>query len=239
MALLPDISQRSRLAESMDDPSLDEHRHAAALAGLARLNRAAGAAGILWPAIGAEIRAAGSRRLRLLDIASGSGDVPVLIARRARRAGLPIEVHGCDVSPRAVAIATQRAQRARLEGASFFRLDVLHDEIPAGYDILTCSLFLHHLADEQAVDLLYRIRCAARQLLLVSDLERRRDGLVLAWSASRILTRSNVVRNDALLSVRAAYTLEELEELAIAAGLESASLKRCWPCRLLLMWRRA
>jgi 2-polyprenyl-3-methyl-5-hydroxy-6-metoxy-1,4-benzoquinol methylase len=227
----------------MDDPALSPERHAAALRGLARLNLASGAARILWPAIVREAHATGSRPVRVLDLATGSGDLPISLVRRARRAGVGLSIHGCDVSPVAVASATARAERAGWGGEGeqstrFYVLDVLNDIVPDGYDIIMCSLFMHHLSDEQVVSLLYKMRCAARMLVLVSDLERRRDGLLLAWSASRLLTRSDVVHTDAMLSVRAAFSIDEFAVLASNAGLDGARLERRWPCRFLLEWSR-
>jgi SAM-dependent methyltransferase len=234
------LTGRNRMPELMDDPSLAPDRHAAALRGLARLNRAAGAARVLWPSLLREALAAGSRPLQVLDLATGSGDLPAALLRRGRRAGLAMNIDGCDLSPVAVATASRRADDASFghgrQSSRFFVLDVLNDAIPDGYDIIMCSLFMHHLSEEQVVSILYRMRCAAGRLVLVSDLERRRDGLLLARAASRLLTLSDVVHTDAVLSVRAAFTLDEFAELADEAGLAGARLERRWPCRFLLEW---
>jgi 2-polyprenyl-3-methyl-5-hydroxy-6-metoxy-1,4-benzoquinol methylase len=243
MTILPDVSRRTRRPELMDDPALVPDLHKDALRGLARLNRASGAARILWPTIQREAAAAGSRSLRVLDIATGSGDVPAWLLKRARRRGIDIRISGCDISPAAVKRATERLERSGFSGhgavsGSFFVLDALEGELPSGYDIIMCSLFMHHLDDDQVVSLLYRMRCAAASMVLVSDLERRRDSLLLAWCASRLLTRSPVVHTDAMLSVRGAFTADEFAALAEKAGLAGAVLQRRWPCRFQLEWRR-
>ena len=54
----------------------------------------------------------------------------------------------------------------------------------------------------------------------------------------RLLTTSRVVWTDASLSVRAAFTVAELRRLALAAGLRDAVVRRHFPCRMLLAWRR-
>ena len=49
---MPDgLRTRERVPELMDDPALDPAEHRRALAGLARLNRFGGSAGVLWPAV--------------------------------------------------------------------------------------------------------------------------------------------------------------------------------------------
>ena len=90
------------------------------------------------------------RRLRVLDIATGGGDVPIRLWRKARRAGLDLDVHGCDVSPTAVAYARQQADAAGAD-VTFFEADALTAALPEDFDVLTSSLFLHHLDEEQAL----------------------------------------------------------------------------------------
>jgi hypothetical protein len=89
------------------------------------------------------------------------------------------------------------------------------------------------------VALLRRMAASARRGILVSDLERTRAGLVLAWMASHALCRSPVVRHDGPASVRAAFRKDEARALAGQAGLGGAfTLTRSWPQRLRLRWKR-
>ena len=75
-------------------------------------------------------------------------------------------------------------------------------------------------------------------MTLVNDLERCHIGYLLALVASRLLTRSEVVRTDALRSVAAAYTRQEARVLAQAAGMTGARIVSRWPFRFLLSWVR-
>jgi hypothetical protein len=79
---------------------------------------------------------------------------------------------------------------------------------------------------------------AAERLVLINDLRRHPWGLFLAHFAGNVLSRSPVVRVDAVRSVRAAFTLEEARALAADAGISGAVVSRRWPCRYLLSWRR-
>ena len=106
--------------------------------------------------------------------------------------------------------------------------------------MIMCSLFLHHLEPSAAVALLGRMRDAARRMVLVHDLLRSAGGWRLAWLASRLTTRSPLVRVDALRSVEAAFTRAEFADLARRAGMacDRTSIALRWPCRVLLDWRR-
>lgn len=225
----------------MDTPGLDSSRHIHALRALARVNRISGVGGRVWREVRhlwRERRHAGpGRPLRLLDVACGGGDVMVDVARRARSAGLSLEVHGCDVSLVALEHARRQAERLGL-AAEFWVRDVLADGLPGEYDLVCSSLFHHHLSREDAVDLLRRMAEAGCSVL-VQDLLRGRLGYVLAWSGLRLLSRSDVAHVDGPRSVRAAFTLQEARTMAEEAGLRGATVQRAWPERFILKWRRS
>ena len=231
------LRQRRREPEIMDRDDLDEALHVQALRGLERINRWSGSARILWPSIRACAAAAGSRPLRVLDVATGAGDVPIRLWHRARRAGVPLQIDGCDRSPRAVAHAARRAAEAGAE-IRFFAWDARSGPPPELYDVVTCSLFLHHLDEEEAVAMLRRLGAAARRLVLVNDLRRGAAGMVFAYLGTRLLSASPVVHADGPRSVAAAFTCAEARALARRAGLDGAVVRRRWPCRFLLRWER-
>ncbi|MAB29637.1 MAG: nucleotide-binding protein [Planctomycetaceae bacterium] len=226
--------KRHLTPELMDDPALDpaEHRHA--LGGLARLNRISAAGRSPWRGMADLVRES-NRPLSVLDVATGSGDVPISCARRAKAEGLELELHGCDLSEVALSQASQRARDAGLT-MTCFQHDILAEPPPETYDVVTCNLFAHHLDEEGVCLLLRNMALAARRRLLLCDLRRDRIGLGLAWVFSRLLTRSKVVHVDAIKSVRAAWTPGEMRDLATRAGLENAALPSCFPRRMMLSW---
>lgn len=220
----------------MDDPAVDKGEHRRALSGLGRINRVSRTAAALWPPI-ARIAARRYRGpLSMLDVASGGGDVAVSLGRHAHHAQIALKIQGCDISSTALDYASERAEKAGVP-VSFFCLDALSESIPAHYDIITVTLFLHHLSDAQIITLLRKLS-AHTDHLLVSDLIRSRTGYVLAWLGTRLLSTSAIVREDGLRSVRAALTLAKARELSAAAGLENAEFERHWPQRFLMHWER-
>ena len=162
------------------------------------------------------------RPLRVLDVATGFGDVPLGLWKKAKAAGVPLEVAGCDISPTAIEAAKQNAP-----GIHFFVHDAIRDPLPTGFDVVTCSLFLHHLDNDSAIILLKRMAEAARSRVLVNDLARSRFNFLAVWVACRILSRSRVVRFDGPASVRSAYSPAEALALAERAGLKNARVANC------------
>jgi 2-polyprenyl-3-methyl-5-hydroxy-6-metoxy-1,4-benzoquinol methylase len=174
--------------------------------------------------------------VRVLDVACGGGDVALSLKRLADRAGFPVKVTGCDLSPVAVEFAQQTAKSLGLE-VEFFEHDALIGEIPGTFDLVTSSLFLHHLGEEEAVAFLGM--CAgAGPRTFHQDLLRTPLGYALAKMTVPFITRSRVVRVDGVRSVEGAFSLPEVRDLVDRAGLQDAEISRCWPERFSLYWTR-
>lgn len=222
--------------ELMDDPELDPAEHASALRGLARLNALSMSDRILWPSVREVARRVG-RRIRVLDLATGSGDVPIALAGRASREGVELDLHACDISRTALVHAGDRAAREGI-ALHLWQHDAVSEPFDERFDVVTCSLFLHHLDAARAMRFLENASSAAGHTLLVSDLRREPAGLAVAWGVSRLATRSRIVHVDAVKSVRAAFTPREMGELARDAGLGNGEVCTRWPWRMLLRWCR-
>ena len=224
------LQERRLQPELMDDPNVDAEQHRAALRGLARLNMAS----FVERTVMRELRAlAGADPAHILDIAAGSGDLAVALARRSRRDGLPWTFGACDISQTACETIRERADAAGTQ-VDVVRADVLNDPIPGSCDIAMCHLFLHHLTRPQIVGLLASMRNSARKAVLITDLRRTWLGFSLAWLASRTLTRSPIVHHDALRSVEGALTVPELRACADEAGLHPVRIRGVWPERMVL-----
>jgi 2-polyprenyl-3-methyl-5-hydroxy-6-metoxy-1,4-benzoquinol methylase len=235
-ALSPDLTRRVLQREIMDDPGLDPVEHRQALRALARVNRLSLTAGRIWKEVRRQVPGAGTRPIRVLDVACGGGETVRTLKRRASRVGIPLDAHGCDVSPRALTLAREQASREGVE-VTFFELDALGSAIPSGYDLVCSTLFLHHLTEDEVVNLLAGMARAGRTLL-VQDLLRTWAGYWLAWSTLRLLSRSRVAQVDGPRSVLASFRVPEMAALARRAGLRGARIVPCWPQRFSLFWSR-
>lgn len=228
------VRVRSIEPELMDRQDLDSTLRQQALAGLRRINFFSLTVHHLWRPI-QEIARKADRPIRVLDLASGGGDVVLGLSRRARRARLPIEVHGCDLNPEAVDLANVRATALGID-APFFVCDVATNTVPRGYDIITNTLFMHHFEDSKARGVLESIREAQPKRVIISDLVRSTPGFLLAHLACYTLTRSYVVHYDGPRSVAAAFTVPEFSALANDAGLTNHTIRSTWPFRFLFRW---
>ena len=227
---------RLRVPEMMDDPGLDYASHVEALQGLQRLNSLSSSASSIWREV-RKLHKPGSKPVRVLDIASGGGDIPIALCEHAAFEHFAIDCVGADISPQAVSYAGQAA-RAKNSPASFMEIDVLNQPLPDGFDVIVTSLFTHHLDPPDVIQLLRKMASSAKQMVLINDLVRSEVSLALVWLASRLVTKSPVVRFDATASVKASFTREEFLSMGQSAGLTGCAVKRCPPCRQLFVWKK-
>lgn len=228
---------RTRRAELMDDPNLDPQLHSEALQGLAQLNFFSLTGNGIWRQLRNFAAQNPLQTLRVLDLATGGGDIPIMLAKQARCAGLNFEFVGADISPTAVQFAKDRAKNEKAS-VSFLELNVLNQNIPQDFDVIMTSLFTHHLDPAQVIDLLIKMRSATKQFVLVNDLIRNAFSLAIVSLATKILSNSKIVHHDGPASVRAAYTIDEMKDMAIQSGLDKCVVHHSFPCRMLLVWRK-
>lgn len=235
----------ARHAELMDDPGLPEAEHLHALEALATINAVSCTAAQIAAAVAAIVPSETSLPLHVVDLACGGGDVTLACGLRLARSlgGREVVMTGVDTSRRGL---DRAAGRIKAGGVSITSLPlrftfVVRDLIASGCvpgDIAISSLFLHHLDDEPARRVLRSMADSCRMGFVVSDLIRSRLGLALAVLGTSVLSRSRVARIDGPLSVRAARTPAEYRRLLDTAGLTTATIRRTWPERVLITWRR-
>lgn len=236
-SFMPDLRNRNRQAEVMDDPLIERERFIGALKGLHRVNIATQTTRLLWPDIVAAAAHHGERQLRVLDVGSGGGDVAVSLWKRAQRAGLNVAIDGCDISPNALTHARDHARR-RDADVTFFSHDVLASPLPEGYDVIMCTLFLHHLPRKNAIAFLKNAADKARNRVVIQDLVRGRLGYLTAYWGVRFLLCNDVCRIDGPRSVESAFTRSEGINLMRQAGLEEFEVAKRFPFRMIMRWVR-
>lgn len=224
---------RNLLPELMDDPHLDPNKHRRALAGLRRVNIVSRTGSKISKTILDAATRRGLKQLSILDLGCGSGDVAASVYRNVSRK-IPCSVTGWDIS----ATAIDTARNLQPSNVQFDVCDVFQvsSASESQFDVVYCSLFLHHFTQEQSVTLLKTMRSLAKHIVIVDDLLRSTLGLVLAKIGCRLVSSSPIVNFDGPQSVRAAYTLDEMSDLARSADLIPYRMQRHWPERFMFTW---
>ncbi|MCA9159847.1 MAG: methyltransferase domain-containing protein [Planctomycetales bacterium] len=220
----------------MDDPDLDANEHIAALGGLRRIHALSGTLGRFWRPLQQLIQPDQLRHLSVMDVGCGDSLLLRQLYRKSQQHDCTLHLIGCDFSARALELSRQACQREEVP-IDLHQVDVTRQALPATADVVINSLFLHHFDSSDVVHILASMATAARRLVLIEDLLRSRLGYVLCWAGVRLLTRSRVVHFDGPLSVRAAFTMQEINGLLNQAHWTGAQLVRRWPERFLILYR--
>jgi len=173
----------------------------------------------------------------LLDIATGSGDIPRALVRWGRRRGYDLRVMATDISEDVLAVA--RRETASEPSITIEACDAR--ALPYGdgtFDIAVCSLALHHFPRAEAVKVLAEMGRVCRRGVILNDLVRTWPGYVGAWLLGNATTTNRLTRHDAPLSILRAFTPEELAEMAREAGLLSIAVPPHLFWRMALVARR-
>lgn len=207
---------------------------AKSLSDLRRINRFLGGRKVVLRAISSCLDGARGESVSLLDVGTGSADIPMAVAARCKSLGLQTFIAAVDISERNL-----RVSRARLGVSSEVHL-VQADSLmlpfrERSFDFVTASLFLHHFRDDDVVRLLADFRRIARRAVIVNDLVRNLVPYYLTRITGPILAASFITRNDAPVSVLRGFTAGEMNDLARRAGLKNREVKRVFPYRLSLV----
>lgn len=217
---------RSRGSELMDAPDVDPRELERGLADLRAVNRWLGGRRTAVRRVLAIAERVPGSHVRVLDVGTGSGDVPLALAGAARRRGVPIQVVGLDRHPHTVTAA--RDATADDPDIQVIEGDAL--ELPfeaAAFDIAMCNTTLHHFARADAQRVLAEMARVARWGVVVTDLARSRLALLGARLLAGTLWRSHpVTRHDGPASVRAAFTPAEVAALWAVVARDPVDVRR-------------
>lgn len=251
------ISARRELTELLDRPDVDARALAGNLRDLRLMNRWLGWSHTVGAQVERLMRARGLSSATLLDVATGSADIPRAVITGAARHGRTIRAVATDISAPVLTEARRTMLALRpLDAPPLFTHSsaehrsslpvpplafVQHDatHLPfrdRSFDIATLCLAAHHLAPAELVQALAELGRVSRHGVIVSDLVRGPLDYLLARLMALVL-RNPLTAHDGPVSVLRAYTPAELHALARRAGLRPIRLRRSFPTRMTLVAR--
>jgi len=168
-------------------------------------------------------------QLVLADLGCGGGDIMVEMAKWARKVEKKVTFIGIDANPHIIGYAennTKDFPEITYKSINIFSKEFQEME----FDIIHCCLFLHHFSSEELVELFTSFKKQSKKVI-VNDLHRH----PLAYWSIKFLTtlfsRSEMVRNDAAVSVARGFKRSEIRAMMDQAGIKDYSLRWRWAFR--------
>lgn len=181
-----------------------------------------------------EMMAPRDEPLHILDAGSGGGDMLRRVERLARQTKRRVILTGVDLNPWSKRSAETSFAKIRYETADIFSF-----EPNEPVDIVICSLFTHHLDDEQLTRFLRWMDGRAAQGWFINDLHRHVIPYYFIKFATRMFSRNRLIRHDAAVSVARGFTVTDWRCLLEKAGIgERAQVQWFFPFRLCVSCRK-
>jgi SAM-dependent methyltransferase len=175
-----------------------------------------------------------TQTLTILDLATGSGDIPRAIARWAKHRGLNVQIVGIDLHEATLRIAAAGNRRSSI---ALVRADATDLPFADGsFDFVLTNMFLHHLDEAVVLKVLAEMNRVCHRGMIVADLLRSRRAYF--WISLFTAFSNPMVKHDARVSVTGAFSQTELLELRDQAGLSDLQAHRHFGHRLVLAGRR-
>ncbi len=175
-----------------------------------------------------------AKPLHIVDIGCGSGDTLLQVAQYGQKKGFSFTCTGVDLKPDVIEYAQQHCKNQPT--IQFLQTDYrdIAQKLTTPPDIFICSLFCHHLTDEQLVELFAFMHQNSTMGFLINDLQRHYVAYFGIKFLTTIFNGSTLVKNDAPLSVKRGFYRAELEKLLQQAQIKTYNLEWKWAFRYLL-----
>lgn len=224
--------RRSAEPEMMDLPDQPRELLTGDLRNLRLINRYLGCHRNVLRGLARLVSANELQTFSLLDVGTGSADIPEVIVRWARRNHVTARIAALEHDR--VSVEEAAEQTRKLPEITVVRGDGISPPFDAAsFDFVLSSQLLHHFSDSQIIAALRTWARLARRAIIVNDLVRH----PLAYHGIRLVTktftRNEMTRTDAPRSVQRACTISEWRELFRRANIGKFSVQRALPFRVL------
>jgi 2-polyprenyl-3-methyl-5-hydroxy-6-metoxy-1,4-benzoquinol methylase len=170
----------------------------------------------------------------ILDIGFGGGDSIKRLAQFADKLNLELFFYGVDLKVDCVNYAQDNLLKIQNKELICNDYRNISSELLSKVDIIHCSLFLHHLTDEEIIEL-FKFSKKNNCIVLVNDLHRHWFAYYSIKFFTSLFSRSYLVKNDAPLSVKRGFKKQELTALIKKAGFNDFAIKWTWAFRYRLV----
>ena len=215
---MPDFAKRSTDVEIMDDLTCSGEVVRQTLRELETINNLLGGNYVTLNGLGLLLKRINFKRVEVVDLGCGSGDILRLIRKWSKKRGLDLNLTGIDANPFIVDYAKDHTPSE--DEIQYKSVDIFSDDFKAQkYDVVIGTLFFHHFTDEQLVAFFRLLKQQVTIGFVINDIHRHGFAYYSIKWLTRLLSRSAMVKFDAPLSVLRAFRKKELILILQSAGI--------------------
>ena len=213
MNFLVDTSNRSSKTEIMDDFTLEGVLLRDTLDKLETINRLLGGNSVTISGLKKILKnQSKNKTITIVDLGCGNGDILRDVAQFGRKNNYSFKLTGIDANLAAIDYANELSKD--YSELNFKKIDVFSEDFKEqSFDIVLCTLFLHHFKNEELIPFLKTITEKATIGIVVNDIHRHRLAYYL-FKLIGFFIKNEMVREDGLTSILRAFKKKDLENIA-------------------------
>jgi len=174
-----------------------------------------------------------SRRIRIADIGCGNGAMLRKIAKWGRSKTYNFDLVGIDANEHAIDIAEELSKD--FDNVNFEKLNIFSDSFKnMDFDIILCTLTLHHFKDEQIITLLKQLHHQSKLGVVINDLHRNSSAYFLFQAFCAVFVNNEIARKDGLISILRGFKKNDIKNFA--KNIPAVNHKISWKWAFRYQW---
>ena len=170
------------------------------------------------------------QKITIVDVGCGNGDMLRILADYFDENGLQCTLIGIDANKFTINYA--RKLSAHYPNISFRCEDIFDNSFEnLKYDIVLCTLTLHHFKDNEIIRLLKIFKDNAKMGIVINDLQRSGISYRLFQGLCFVFRLNVMSRKDGLVSILRGFKKPELEAFSNKLNFKSYSIEWKWAFR--------
>ncbi|SFW66338.1 methyltransferase domain-containing protein [Chitinophaga sancti] len=224
-------SQRTSAPEIMDDFQMEGDTLRQTLDEIAGINQLLGGNRITVQGVRQLLQSIPvDKTVSIVDLGCGNGDMLRTLALKCRKEGRSVKFIGVDANRFTIAHAITLS--ADYPEIIYHCTDIFSAEFAASkYDIVLCTLTLHHFAEAALKSLLQLLLRNARIGIVINDLHRSRIAYYLFCLFSFVWGLGPMAKEDGRISILRGFKRKELIALAKTLNIVQYTLRWKWAYR--------
>jgi 2-polyprenyl-3-methyl-5-hydroxy-6-metoxy-1,4-benzoquinol methylase len=226
-----DTTYRTQEEEIMDDFALEGEELRDALDKIASINKLLGGNSLTLKGVKKLLQGIDkSRMITIADVGCGNGDMLRRLAGYGKNEGYRFRLIGIDANKFTVNYAKQLSEE--YSNISYLCMDIFSEEFKqVEYDIVLCTLTLHHFKDDEIVRIMQVFSENASVGIVINDLHRSKLAYRLFNIICSVFGLNRMSREDGLVSILRGFKKEELQQFAKKLDLKNSIIRWKWAFR--------
>lgn len=222
---------RTQETEIMDDFSLQGRELRATLDEIARINQLLGGNKVTLNGVKKIVKKVNtSKPIVIADIGCGNGDMLRMLASYGLKNNLNFKLIGIDAN--AFTINYAKTLSNEYSNMEYLCLDIFSEDFSTlQYDIVLCTLTLHHFTNEQLLNIITIFNNNANMGVVINDLQRSKLAYKLFKIICMLFSLSKMSREDGLISILRGFKKKELEDFSKKLNLKNYTINWKWAFR--------